>query len=1055
MRNPAWLLLLLAPVVLFAGEMVRAMPSAELVKMLLDSNQRDAAYFELARRADSQTTADFAEFRDHHRNPEVIVCPQPNEPPLYVVLSDFLGAIKDPSGKRQPAALNNTDRRKDLLIDVFDARGNQINTPSGNNVLDGMIADINGDGSVERADQTRFGLQDNWNAQVFTIERIGRQSEPLLAVLYNWGEDDDWDFQFSDHDGDGRIEIELGPYTENGIVARVVFFWNPLTHSYESSSGPSGPHWKVLTTENVWSQMKGLMGTLASFEKDRESLSKWDRIAVQKGQLPESKIHTVKAASNPYQYKSLRSLSNQEIYDYMGMGKETWDLEREDFPETTVPDSFWSAPLQDAVLQLAEVNRSREHRILYKLQMKSDADPPPDDLSVSYSISAAHSNLDPNFYLHASTGNSYFAYAAWSCPDYLDRIGSRFDDTNYWFGFCEMKNEDAKRIAQGLWLIRQIETVPEPDDSQDFYFNTAGGPATVRFIPLDGKTPISITGNVEGWVSDEWKGAFREDELAAMTHHVMTDAAPSRLEVCRQSMQIYNAAPQTVADIHRLAAQFLGWFSPDESRISFRIVQAAIDAAGDLALKDLVPQLRKLEAQLPPAAKTIDCEDELWKQADEIDQENRASIRSGNLTDIQSSMDRVQQRRNDAIGARHGAIPSCAIESIRSAIHRSLAQIQAANHPSQLRDWALSKKDQWQWALSLLAKSDPPAYIATLESLIQMKQDENTVYLLRLLAKADVSRAARFARTIPAEEATRVSVEAFSILAQAGIAAEVDQRLPVVIALATAPDTDFELRAEAIDALAPKNALSRIHDSRIDQAFLTVLAFQPQNSADFEGKRAAAQALSIRTGTRYFDQILAALDTSVFDQDGILKVLEEMESRLNGAQKQILQQWINHNFEETAGPLNELMFMIWSFNAGDLQRQIEQIATSGPNDVEGDQCNESSDHADKTSGRCHAARKVAALWNEEDPLTRVKLLVSLYLQNVYEFDADIFAGEVRMDRLKSQLKDSVSLIPKNQRSEILEYLNWCDSQHPFIEDETIYIPQRNQIVSFLRNLIQE
>ena len=222
---------------------LRNVSGEDLIKLLLQSETRSKAYHELALRNNPEAEKEFQDFQNKHRNPEVIVCPQANgKPPVYAVLSDFLSYIHDQfddqesSEAPQIEPLNSLARQHELLIDVFTSDGRKINPFECNdNVLDGIMMDMNGDGFVERASQIRYGVEGVENTVVLNVNRMGEHEEPLLSVLFNWGMEEDWDFAFSDRENDGLVEIYFGPLTEAGVLPEVTFRWDKIQKAFSDN----------------------------------------------------------------------------------------------------------------------------------------------------------------------------------------------------------------------------------------------------------------------------------------------------------------------------------------------------------------------------------------------------------------------------------------------------------------------------------------------------------------------------------------------------------------------------------------------------------------------------------------------------------------------------------------------------------------------------------------------------------------------------------------------------------------------------------------------------
>src|SRR5471030_2919159 len=104
----------------------------QLISQLKDEATRSSAYYQLVRRNGDKELKGEVEFRNGHRSPQLVVCPQgEGKPPIYVLLSDFLGHIGEPEGF---GATNDKlfkppvpgSRMKERLIDAFTSDGKQI-----------------------------------------------------------------------------------------------------------------------------------------------------------------------------------------------------------------------------------------------------------------------------------------------------------------------------------------------------------------------------------------------------------------------------------------------------------------------------------------------------------------------------------------------------------------------------------------------------------------------------------------------------------------------------------------------------------------------------------------------------------------------------------------------------------------------------------------------------------------------------------------------------------------------------------------------------------------
>ena len=270
-------------------EAMRNVSGPELIRRLSDAKSRVAAFRELALRS--------GEGRSEKMNSaEVIVCPQGmDEKPIYIVLTR--GDVADAGGGswftgwssgyrvEKPEELfgpppeyperpipphGRLDRRGGLIIYAFTADGKQLTPFGGDNMLDaGIIADMNGDGRVERADMMNCFIWGVAHAMVVEVCTAAEHPRPLLRVLYNWGSKNDWDYQFADHDGDGRIEIEFGPVIAADVVKpKVVFAWDKAKDGYTAARGGHSPHLRVLPWTD-YNDHKILWRQLGQFKREK------------------------------------------------------------------------------------------------------------------------------------------------------------------------------------------------------------------------------------------------------------------------------------------------------------------------------------------------------------------------------------------------------------------------------------------------------------------------------------------------------------------------------------------------------------------------------------------------------------------------------------------------------------------------------------------------------------------------------------------------------------------------------------------------------------------
>jgi len=231
---------------------------------------------------------------------EVIVCPQgEGQEPIYIVLTPFAYALRagrhdgypvaDPDGLFGPPPMPleqpmsphaRFQKRDDLVIHAFCAEGESILPFGGDNMLSGgVIADLNGDGLVERADHTGYAVDGVQVVQVLHVRAVCPSPQaPLLSVLYNWGEKADWGYQFADRNNDGIVAIEFGPRLDGDAVKpKVVFTWDEKKRAYVGPEAKPGDHFRVLAPQGgqdggVWKAFERFKTEGLVFPADPEAV---------------------------------------------------------------------------------------------------------------------------------------------------------------------------------------------------------------------------------------------------------------------------------------------------------------------------------------------------------------------------------------------------------------------------------------------------------------------------------------------------------------------------------------------------------------------------------------------------------------------------------------------------------------------------------------------------------------------------------------------------------------------------------------------------------------
>jgi hypothetical protein len=1044
----------------------------DLIQLLLKPETKSQAYHELALRNDPEAEKEFTIFDNKHRNPEVIECPQPNgRPPIYAVLSDFLSHISEQSGdeeihheSQEAKSSSPFERKRELLIDVFTFDGRKINPFECNdNVLDGIMMDMNGDGFIERASQIRYRVEGVENTVVLNVNRMGEHEEPVLSVMFNWGTEEDWDFTFSDRDHDGLVEIDFGPFTDSGVLPEVTFRWDKIQKEYILTTSVFQNHLIVLDHKKaIWDELARVKKEVQFFPKDSRAVSEFDRQYYQEGKLPPEKEEEAKIVSTEYAPKSLKGMTDEEIFTYMGRGKTLFDIKDEESPRTTIPEEFWNVPPKEAALLILEANRSQKHRSKYKVTIGSDKyAETPESYSMAFSFSAAHSTMIPNYFLRIDPKGSYLLFSAVTNQNHymLKTSDVCYSPPVYDFRTCAMKYEDAKHLLDTIWWLRQVETVPPGKPNDDYgLFSTADGDGTIQFISNDGSQQSFITADTGGWVSTRWTSSFGDEELVGLVAEMFFESLQDRLKPCM------NGAPDWWGPrdidlskndelVHKTVKRYLELFSENQKNISYTLMLTAIEAAGDLAMQDLSMQLEAIKRMLPGTITAPNCEN-IRDEIDKLEQKDKESTKTFNpsnaeeyLKDYDQRNKRIMSLYDQLTSIRHGAIKECALANISNAIDESLAKIRDANNSQNLKSWVNEKRPRWPWALWRLSEIDKKVYVEILQSMFSSENSEDRNDLIQLIFDADKTAGVDIARSQSADQ-KELSIGSLLILAKAGTSEESTQSINVLLDYVLDPATGRTSRLKILDTLVPEQNPNKFPTPKIDETLLKMLDLPPPEESYESILGSVAQCIFLRTGNKYFTEVLAHFDESNIDFDAI-STFEGILPELTKQQKMKLAEKLRPLFSEGPGMIDEIVFTAWSSNLTDLRSEIENIAAGKPEDVEPDECFSGSD-VGKISGRCHSARQVSALWNEKPSYTKLKMLISFYIQNAEEFEFENSGKKLRMNKLKTELLESIHKLKPSEHVGITDFLIWCDSKHPFTDYDVNFIPQREALFSFIK-----
>jgi len=739
--------------------------------------------------------------------------------------------------------------------------------------------------------------------------------------------------------------------------------------------------------------------------------------------------------ARPYKYASLKGLADEAIAAYMGDGKKAYMFHSEQMVRTQVPKDFWALPPREAALAMADANRSPQHRKAYRVALDDGGGrKPPEACSVyvSYRSSRCYTASDSKYFLLADPRGSYLVFSSqWDQGAVFYNVVEAHPI--YDLRLVALSYEEARHVAQVVWWLNRVRTQ---------WHAVGGGLSTMMMSSADGHAAIRMTsgGREEilargtAWadcVSERWTDDYGPEVFLNLVDHLFRAAVPEHLErrwtdqqpLVSESLGIskfvkggQGRPAEAVPPARRerqardQVGRLIGLFSSDQSRLAHAILMDAVQEAGDFALADCVPHLRAIQTELPAPQHPVLTREEVGSQFSEAMDEEEAG------------RDREESSKLfDRLGALELGIDSPgATEELRRAVGLALRKIEVAADAERLQSWAQSHDEGWQWALRRLRRDDPKRYVAALEWLLSETRGKWARQIFEAVAEVDAARAEALAARMPADTKGDLTVPAFALLEKAKVVSDVSQRIDALLAVALDPKSDWDQRLEAIDCLVPREAPLRYPDRKIDEAMVKL--FDPalaDDSINFTLAR-ACRALALRGRLEYFDRMAELLTTA--GNGGVHKqVLLELVTlaRQGGAAHR---DRILRLLEEELGQPNrdpsDAALCAYVLDLRALKGRLESIATAGPDDYE-DACARPGREAPAAGRYYHVPRKVAAIWNEEDALTRGRLLAGLCLATRWSECKDM----VRQTAGR-QLVELAGSLPQEDRRRLVEFAAW-------------------------------
>jgi len=670
---------------------------------------------------------------------------------------------------------------------------------------------------------------------------------------------------------------------------------------------------------------------------------------------PEPPLPAAKGADQPYVPGSLKALSSEALLRYMGDGETPRTCSR-----LNVPGDFWTSDPKVAALGLVKANQS-DPGLRLAIDDRNDVRAPEAcAVAFTHQSSRCYNAIDTHWSLRCDPKESSIAMSM-EWEEGVALRGRLKNGKVYDLKFVALPYRDALHLTQVLWWLSRVRSDSEGERDGGWMFSTADGKGDLTLQPSKGDA-VTLGGTLwSNSLSQRWKGAFNQEAQLNFDSAVVTDILPARLgPLWPKSTFGFSELKITegqAGQIRKACRELLRRCSEDSAFASFPVTRTAIVIAGERGMAESLSDLERLQ-------------------------------------------------KNDALQETATA---------------ALQKLDSAKDQKALEKMAVSGNPEEAWALEQLCARFPDAHERILEHRLATAGGGAALNLFHQLLEAHPDRAAAVAAALSPDRRDGVAVEAFGLLSRGGKPIPDERtRVETLVSIALDRDAGWELRTHAINELVPADAPQRFASESIDAALQKLLDPALGDKGLNFTQSHAMNALALRTGAHHADDLLKAFQNAKdsFIQQGMLPTLARVAREPGPAREKVVAA-LRAEFGETQLMLNELAWSAWMGGLTELKPELERIATLGPDSPEGKQAQTAGGGRKAVTGRCHAARKIAALWNETDAPTKAKLLAALAIMDQGTITD---ARDLRVARWDAEVAAIVPALNGDGRREVLAFV---------------------------------
>lgn len=881
------------------------------------------------------------------------------------------------------------DYIKDSVLFVFDDKGNEIRPFGGDNYIDGgHICDFDGDGILDRAGSTNYGLDEapKHSVEMFELESVETKPRQLLRVIFNWHPDsaddaNEWTYRCTDLDGDGRPEIRFGPKDpgDGENAEPFVFKWDQATGKFSAGEIPKGSHILVLGKDDSLKSVAKAGGL------GYPLIGKTDD-----GDTPAA----VKSPQAPFTYTTFAGMPEKQLAAFF-KGKDRRDFSdgaEGSFPDV-VPENLFSMPPKQAALALADANRTPGHRRKFQLAIddrKGIAPPASGWVQHSWSSSGCYSFSSTLTAIRFGEPDPLLLSFGYNSIGVVGRNPWADQPANR-LRIVRLSEKEAAFLAETLfWLdrVRSRSLIQDDDHRMSGFSSTADGFSSITLLPT-GEKPQELASETD-WatssISGRWDGDYNREVFANLASLLIRTGVPNMLgkrwesdnDTGHQSLMTpteerlrdrigAEAREKLAADLASvIAMDAKGTVPPDViTRIAF--------TAGDEALVPLLPALGKMLASLP-------AESDEEKECKALEKRFARDHFGDPLGDEPQEHKDAYKRLTDLREKLRFFRPAILREPLETAVEK----LRLASDSSRLKEAFLQKSPHAQWALALLRRTEPETWAILVAADFEGAGIKERQTIFSTLAAGHPPAAAAMIPNFSKAERRDLIIE-ISDFHKAHSPDEFPADIPILMDLVRDRKQDLYRRIDAMETLAAAE-LSEAQSEDLTKLLLDEIR-SPQKGEYFSGTLGAAlDALAALPHPEAHLELVLSLPHIPRDAfDNGFHAVDAM-TRNHPDRTKILAEFLKTQFVASSGMMNDHFIKALAYDLQILAPEIAAFASESPNTEDGDGANYSGGNFKTPVGqRYHIAREITALWSERDEGTLGRMWVAFVAAHPGEF----------------------------------------------------------------------